>query len=285
MGIRVRAGDQQGYAMAALLVAMGVMAVWWSVALPVWSMQARREKEAELIFRGEQYARAIAMFQRRYGNAIPPSIDVLLEQRFLRKRYKDPVTGDDFEVIGPGSPALAQAAVGQVSFVAELGARARGAGRQSSGPEQRPDAARTAAEDRARALQLVRQAGSNLQGAQRPPDTARGSTGVIGVRSQSTAKSLRVYNGADNYNEWLFRGTQQSTRPTAPPGSTPTPGGPVVPGRGGFRGQSPQQGSGADGRGFGPGRRGRGGFEVPRRGGAQPLPGMPTFAQPGRQRP
>lgn len=272
--------------MAALLVAMGVMAVWWSVALPVWSMQARREKEAELIFRGEQYARAIAMFQRRYGNAIPTSIDVLLKQKLLRKRYKDPVTGDDFEVIGPGSPALAQAAVGQVSFVGELGARARGAGKQSSGPGQRPDAARTAAEDRAMALQLVREAESNLQGGtQRPPDAARGSTGVIGVRSKSTAKSLRVYNGADHYNEWLFLGTQQSTRPTPPPGSTPTPGGPVVPGRGGFRGQGPQQGSGADGRGFGPGRRGRRGFEVPSRGGAQPLPSVPTVPQPGRQRP
>ena len=39
---------QGGYAMAALLVALAVMAVLMSVALPVWRHEAQREKEAEL---------------------------------------------------------------------------------------------------------------------------------------------------------------------------------------------------------------------------------------------
>ena len=53
--------------MAALIVAISVMAIMLSVALPVWRTAAQREREAELIFRGEQYAQAIALFSRRTG--------------------------------------------------------------------------------------------------------------------------------------------------------------------------------------------------------------------------
>ena len=101
--------DQRGYAMAALLVAMSVMAIVMSTTLPVFQTVAKREREAELVFRGEQYARAIALFQRKYGNSLPPDVDVLIDQRFLRKKYKDPITGGEFQFLGAGSQELAQA--------------------------------------------------------------------------------------------------------------------------------------------------------------------------------
>jgi type II secretory pathway pseudopilin PulG len=82
---------EQGYALAALLVAMAVMAVLLTVALPTWNHMMRREKEEELIFRGNQYARAIGAYQRKYASASPPTIDILIEQHFLRKKYKDPM--------------------------------------------------------------------------------------------------------------------------------------------------------------------------------------------------
>ncbi len=56
---------QRGYAMAALLIALAVMAIVMSVAMPVWRHEALREKEAELVWRGEQYARAIALFRAK----------------------------------------------------------------------------------------------------------------------------------------------------------------------------------------------------------------------------
>ena len=96
----------RGYAMAALLVAMSVMAVLMSALLPVWSHMATREKEEELIFRGKQYARAIGLFQRKFANTAPPTIDVLVEQRFLRKKYKDPITNDDFQPIYANQAAM-----------------------------------------------------------------------------------------------------------------------------------------------------------------------------------
>src|SRR4029078_12862710 len=101
--------SERGYAMAALLVAMSVMAVLMTVALPVWNTAAKREKEAELVFRGEQYARAIALYQRKFANALPPSLDVLLNDRYLRKKYKDPITGKDFQLL---SVAAVQANAG-----------------------------------------------------------------------------------------------------------------------------------------------------------------------------
>ncbi len=85
--------------MAALLVAMSVMAVLMGALMPQWTTLATREKEQELIFRGNQYARAIGLFQRKFANTAPPTIDVLVEQRFLRKKYKDPIANDDFQPI------------------------------------------------------------------------------------------------------------------------------------------------------------------------------------------
>ncbi len=91
--------------MAALLVALSVMAVLASAAMPSWKQMTQREKEAELVFRGQQYARAIGLFQRRAGPGVnPPNLDVLVQQKFLRKKYKDPITGGDFDLISPTTP-------------------------------------------------------------------------------------------------------------------------------------------------------------------------------------
>jgi len=90
--------------MATLLVALAVMSVLMSAVLPAWRHQARREKEAELIFRGEQYARAIGLWERKMGpGSRPPTLDMLVQQRFLRKKYKDPMTQDgEFQPIFMG---------------------------------------------------------------------------------------------------------------------------------------------------------------------------------------
>ena len=60
---------EKGYAMAALIVGMAVMAILMTAAMPVWKHLAQREKEEELVFRGEQYAHAIGLFQRRTANS------------------------------------------------------------------------------------------------------------------------------------------------------------------------------------------------------------------------
>jgi type II secretory pathway pseudopilin PulG len=91
---------EQGVALVALLVALNIMAIMLTVALPVWKTAMKREKEAELVWRASQYVRAITLFQRKYANAYPPNLDILLNERFLRKKYKDPMTKDgEFQLI------------------------------------------------------------------------------------------------------------------------------------------------------------------------------------------
>jgi type II secretory pathway pseudopilin PulG len=85
--------------MVALLVSIAVAAVWMGTLLPSWRQQAIREREAELAFRGESYARAIYLYRQKTGN-LPSTVDLLVQQHYLRKKYLDPITGKDFLIVG-----------------------------------------------------------------------------------------------------------------------------------------------------------------------------------------
>ena len=260
---RVRA-DQRGYAMAALLVAMSVMAIVMSTTLPVFRTVAKREREAELVFRGEQYARAIALFQRKYGNSLPPDVDVLIDQRFLRKKYKDPITGGDFQFLGAGSQELAQA-LSTAPQQALDAARGRGRGGAPTTPPTGPaQASPFGSSQGARGTPLGTGQTSRGTPIGRAPMSAAGRAaneqaggGILAVASKSTDTSMRLYNGKNKYNEWIFMAVAATTAAGAPAGSgAQAPGG-----RGGTAGG---RGGVGPGRGNttapGGGTRGRGGF-------------------------
>ena len=107
--------DSGGFALVVLIVIMGMTAVWMTASLPAWKHNATREKEAELVFRGQQYVRALNLYQRKMGpGASPQSFDQLYDAKLLRKKYKDPITNDDFLPLyrsgapqGPGQQAPA----------------------------------------------------------------------------------------------------------------------------------------------------------------------------------
>lgn len=97
-----------GFAYIALLVAIIIIGISLGAAGKYWSSVMLRDKEEELLFRGEQYRKAIDLYyfsipgRREY----PQSIDDLLKdprsptgKRYLRQKYKDPMTGEDFEEI------------------------------------------------------------------------------------------------------------------------------------------------------------------------------------------
>jgi type II secretory pathway pseudopilin PulG len=194
--------------MVVLLVSLSVMAVMMSVAMPVWKQTAQREKETELVFRGEQYARAVALFQRKHGpGTLPPSINVLVEERFIRKKYKDPITNDDFAPILQGVSTQANS-TGQTPSQ-----QPQGPGRGLTSTPPAPS-----------------QQGRGAQPGGNPSGTAFG--GVTGVASKSKEKSIRLYKGRNHYNEWQFVYT--------PPAQAPGTGGPNAPGVGGQRGRGNQ---------------------------------------------
>jgi type II secretory pathway pseudopilin PulG len=242
-------GGNRGYAMAALLIGMSVMAVLMSAILPVWTHMATREKEEELIFRGNQYARAIGLFQRKFANTAPPTIDVLVEQRFLRKKYKDPITKDDFQPLY-ANQAMPGAIGGPSGAAGSTGATTR----QPTGQ--------------------VIQSGFNNTG-------ATGAGGIVGVTSKSKETSIKVYNGRTKYNEWAFVYVQTSQRP-----GQPGPGQPAMGGQGGPNQQRPggQQPFGMQPGAMPPGGRPMGpGGQQSNPSGNQPRPGMGSPFSPNTQ--
>jgi hypothetical protein len=76
------------------------MAVVMSALLPVWRTLSVREKEEELIWRGQQYDRAIQLYRKKTSAPGAPSVDVLVKGRFLRQKYLDPITRGEFEMVG-----------------------------------------------------------------------------------------------------------------------------------------------------------------------------------------
>ena len=188
--MRRRARGQQGFAMAALLVVLAVMSLMLSMALPAWHHAARREREAELIFRGEQYARAIMLYQRQTPGAFPPDVETLVDGRFLRRAYRDPMTADgEFRLVlqselsatsGPGaSGGAADASSGE-------------AGRERRSPNDE-------AGERPGFMQGVRPFRD------RDEDTPGGVDGnIVGVVSRSERTSIALYNGKSKYSEWVF---------------------------------------------------------------------------------
>ena len=84
-----------------VLMALLVMGIATAAIGPVWHTEIRREKEAELLFRLGEYRAAIARFRADRGRP-PRELKDLLEdrsqlqtRRYLRKLYRDPITGRD----------------------------------------------------------------------------------------------------------------------------------------------------------------------------------------------
>ena len=217
--------------MAALLVGLSVMAVVMTMAMPVWSTAAKRAREDELVFRGEQYARAIGLYQRKYANALPPSIDVLLNERFLRRKYLDPITGGEFQALtgaaGQATPGVWRGRAGSGAAGDCRRSAGRGAARSWRGAARQrlPDV------DCQPLVRSQARQGGALGGV--PGGAAFGASGgIVGVASKSTEKSLRLYNGRGAYNEWTFVAVQRQTQAGAGAAGAQAPG----PGRGGRAG-------------------------------------------------
>lgn len=255
--MRSSQSDASGFVMVVLLVCMGVVAVWMTSALPAWKQQATREKEAELAFRGQQYVRALGLYQRKNGpGSRPSSIDALVDGKFLRKKYKDPITGEDFLPMFTSSAPTApgQPVPGQQTTPGRGGQPVPAVPAPSAQPGR-----------------------AGAPGGAGQPGNAGTTFGgqIMGVTSKSTAASIRVYNGATHYNEWQFVAAAQGQQPgQGGPGGQggPNNGRGGVPGPGGFgiggggnRGGAPG-GPAGPGRGGAPGQvpagpgRGRGGL-------------------------
>ncbi len=93
----MRKRSQSGFAMLFVLLMAALVAITLYMAMPRFAFEAERDKEDTLVYRGEQYKRAIQLYVRQ-NKRWPAKIEDLEDtngKRYLRKRYVDPMTGKD----------------------------------------------------------------------------------------------------------------------------------------------------------------------------------------------
>ena len=202
-------GREAGYSLVALIAGMTIMLIMMTAATPTWRYVMKNDREEELLFRGGEIADGIVRFQKRNGNAYPTSLDQLVKGKFIRRLYKEPFAKDGkWRFVHQGEPLVGGPAPGQ------------GGPGSSTGFGNQPTPPPTT----------------------QPSGLGAGSGGtggtsvgpIIGVASTSKEKSLRIFNGRTQYNEWLFVAGQPRIL-----GRVPTPG--PAPGSG--VGPSPGPGS------------------------------------------
>ena len=180
--------------MAALAAAVTIMLITMAAALPSWKYVIKNDREEELLFRGNQIAAAIEAYQKKHGNLLPTSLDLLTREKLLRKAYKDPMTRDGrWRLVRPGEPVMAP-------------------GNPLARPGSSPAPSPTPSPTPSAASSFGREGGAAIGP-------------FVGVVSRSTDKSLRLFNNQDQYDRWKFIAGQPRVvgRPLVVPGGIKGP--------------------------------------------------------------
>ena len=100
---------QAGFTYLTVMFVIAILLGGLAIVGETWETSARREKEAELLFIGNQYRRAIGLYYLSTPGVVkayPRQIEDLLKDprqpgtvRHLRKLFPDPMTGKPFVVI------------------------------------------------------------------------------------------------------------------------------------------------------------------------------------------
>ena len=257
---RQRKGGEAGYTLALVVVMASVLLVTLSEAVLNWQTAVKREREEELIFRGEQYQRALILWYAHWSRtlgtpqvAYPSTVEALLNtnnKRFLRQPWTDPITNEEWRFIkvGPNNRPLLTVLPG----TAETGA----------GGDRNPYGSGGSGQSQGSGSQAPAATGQTAYGQTLKTQSVNAPTigGIAGVASTSEKESLKTYNGRNKHNEWEFFTDYAALAARAQRGQ---PG--RRPGQSGQPGQSRQPGQAGQGRG--------------RPGGQNPL-----FGRPGQSR-
>src|ERR1700690_1483805 len=126
-----RRHSERGYILLMLMMFVALLEIAAGALAPSIAFRVRRDREEEMIHRGTQYSRAIRHFVKNTGR-YPTRLEELENTnniRFLRKRYKDPITGKDFKLLHVGEVQLTSApGVGLGVAASAMGANAATAG-------------------------------------------------------------------------------------------------------------------------------------------------------------
>jgi type II secretory pathway pseudopilin PulG len=193
-----------GYMLLFLMLAVAVLTITMLGVARNYRREIQRDREVEMIHRGTEYARAVRKYFHKFGR-YPVSIEQLENTnnlRFLRKRYKDPMSPD-------GEWKLAH--------LTDIVLKPAG-GLTAAGGSSAPGSAPGTATDPSSPSQTS--FGSNANSANQSSDgTTTGTTTganpaatgevlgggpVMGVVSKSKAEGIHSFGDKNKYNEWFF---------------------------------------------------------------------------------
>lgn len=108
-GARAPRAGGSGFTYLTVLFIVAILATGLALVGNMWETAAKREKETELLFVGNEYRKAIARFYEGTPGGVknyPRSLDELLKdprqpstQRYLRKPYPDPFGNKDWGIV------------------------------------------------------------------------------------------------------------------------------------------------------------------------------------------
>jgi len=210
---------ERGYILIVLMLFVTLLVIGLTAAAPSIAQQIRRQREIELIHRGTQYARAIKRFYKKFGR-YPTRLEELENTnniRFLRRRYKDPMTADgQWRIIHFGEAKLNLPQGGPVL----PGASVPGA----TSPAPGPTTPSTSATPQGQQPGTPAAQFGTLQ----PGGPTFGGGPIVGVASTNEKASIKEIKGKSHYNEWEFVYDPQldlSNQPAGVPGpATLAPG-------------------------------------------------------------
>jgi type II secretory pathway pseudopilin PulG len=108
---------EEGYILLTMLLVVALMSILALTVYTEMKFTMKRDQEGEMIHRGVQYSRAIRAYYKKFGRYPTrlEDLDNTNNLRFLRKHYKDPVTGRDFRLLHFGEQGVTVGA-GGLSF-------------------------------------------------------------------------------------------------------------------------------------------------------------------------
>jgi hypothetical protein len=157
-----------------------------------------------LIHRGIQYRRAIHAFAKRTGR-FPLRLEELEDTdgtRYLRRRYKDPITGKDFRLLHMADIAATGAKLNTASSPPDGNADTTSAN-LAPGSEPGPNSAAALTDQNAAPTQEDGSAAAPTSNAS-PGGSSFGGGVIYGVVSPSSKKTIREFNHKSRYDQWLF---------------------------------------------------------------------------------
>ena len=216
---RQRLRRSEGMVLIIVMFVATLMLIALTAALPSVFQEGRREREAELIFRGTQYARAVALFHRQF-NRFPTSTKELMGTngyKFLRREYPDPMDPKGkWRFIHVSAAGVLLDSVNQRPM--NNGGNPAGIGTNNSSST---NSTSSGGFSLGNTNSLGMQGGSSGLGMNQSSGNS-GQTGptssffgnaneiqgayIAGVAATSKHESIRVWNKYTHYNQWEFIG-------------------------------------------------------------------------------